>query len=169
MLDASGKILGQNPSDLKFQIGFPPDMYRQFRRRFLRPIRQVPKAERRGCASSPPVCKSLLFRLAPPKRYNVLGAHHAITGAMQTVTNRTYINTSSVMELLGRLRLLHSGSTIGIVLDNAALLDIELIFLPSYGKNTGCKQSERPSKTPTKLGRTLNGSSVARAADTLDF
>jgi len=35
-----------------------------------------------------------------------------MTGAMQTVTNRTYINTSSVMELLGKLRLLHSGSTI---------------------------------------------------------
>ena len=66
------------------------------------------------------------------KRYNVLGEHNAITGAMQAVMNRTYINTSSVMELLGKLRLLHPGSTIRIVLDNAALLDIELVFLPSY-------------------------------------
>jgi transposase len=81
------------------------------------------------------------------KRYNVLGAYHAITGAMVSVTNTTYINSSSVMELLGKLRLLHPGREIKIVLDNAAyqrnywvrwyaaLLDIELIFLPSYSPN----------------------------------
>jgi len=81
------------------------------------------------------------------KRYNVLGAYHALTGAMISVTNTTYINSSSVMELLGKLRLLHPGREIKIVLDNAAyqrnywvrwyaaLLDIELIFLPSYSPN----------------------------------
>ena len=81
------------------------------------------------------------------KRYNVLGAYNAISGAMVTVTNTTYINSSSVMELLGKLRLLHPGRKIKIVLDNAAyqrnwlvrwyaaLLDIELIFLPSYSPN----------------------------------
>jgi transposase len=81
------------------------------------------------------------------KRYNVLGAYHAITGSMVTVTNTAYINSSSVMELLGKLRLLHSGRRIKIILDNAAyqrnywvrwyaaLLDIELIFLPSYSPN----------------------------------
>jgi len=81
------------------------------------------------------------------KRYNVLGAYNAITGVMTTVTNTTYINSASVMELLGKLRMLYPGRKIKIVLDNAAyqrndavkghaaLLDIELIFLPSYSPN----------------------------------
>ena len=41
------------------------------------------------------------------QRYNVLGASHAMTGAMVSVTNTTYINSSSVVELLGKLSLLH--------------------------------------------------------------
>jgi transposase len=81
------------------------------------------------------------------QRYNVLGAYHAIRGTMAMVTNTTYINSSSVMELLGKLRLLHPGRPIKIVLDNAAyqrnyvvrgyaaLLDIEWVFLPSYSPN----------------------------------
>jgi len=95
------------------------------------------------------LCKFRIFVRTPSgrKRYNVLGAFNAITGAMTTVTNTTYINSSSVMELLGKLRLLHPGRRIKIVLDNAAyqrnwvvrwyaaLLDIELIFLPSYSPN----------------------------------
>jgi transposase len=95
------------------------------------------------------LCKLRVFVRTPSgrKRYNVLGAYHAISGAMVTVTNTTYINSSSVMALLGKLRLLHPGRNIKIVLDNAAyqrnwlvrwyaaLLDIELIFLPSYSPN----------------------------------
>jgi transposase len=81
------------------------------------------------------------------QRYNVLGAFNAITQTMVSVTNTTYINSSSVIELLGKLRLLHPGRPIKIILDNAAyqrcyavrgqaiLLDIELIFLPSYSPN----------------------------------
>jgi transposase len=81
------------------------------------------------------------------QRYNVLGAFNAITHAMVTVTNTTYINSSSVIELLGKLRLLHPGRSIKVVLDNAsyqrnyvvrwhaAILDIELVFLPSYSPN----------------------------------
>jgi transposase len=81
------------------------------------------------------------------QRYNVLGALHAITGAMTTVTNTTYINSASVIELLGKLRLLHPDRPIKIILDNAsyqrnwvvrwhaAILDIELVFLPSYSPN----------------------------------
>jgi transposase len=94
-------------------------------------------------------CLTRIFIRTPSgrKRYNVLGAYNAITGVMTTVTNTTYINTSSVLELLGKLRLLHPGRKIKIVLDNAAyqrnwvvrwyatLLDIELIFLPSYSPN----------------------------------
>ena len=81
------------------------------------------------------------------KRYNVLGAYHAIRGTMVTVTNATYINSSSVVELLGKLSLLHPDRPIKVVLDNAAyqrcywvrmyaaVLGIELIFLPSYSPN----------------------------------
>ena len=81
------------------------------------------------------------------KRYNVLGAYHAIRGTMVTVTNATSINSSSVVELLGKLSLLHPDRVIKVVLDNAAyqrcywvrsfaaLLGIELIFLPSYSPN----------------------------------
>jgi len=81
------------------------------------------------------------------QRYNVLGAYNAITGAMTTVTNTTYINSASVIELLSKLRQLHPGRSIKVVLDNAsyqknylvrchaAILDIELIFLPSYSPN----------------------------------
>ena len=90
-------------------------------------------------------CKLRVFVRTPSgrKRYNVLGAYNAMTGTMQSVTNTTSINSSSVMELLGKLRLLHPGSKIRIVLDNAAyqrnywvrwhaaFLDIELVFLPS--------------------------------------
>jgi len=81
------------------------------------------------------------------KRYNVLGAYNAITGAMVTVTNTTYINSSSVIELLSKLSLLHPEGTVKVILDNAAyqrcywvrsfasLIGIELIFLPSDSPN----------------------------------
>lgn len=81
------------------------------------------------------------------KRDNVLGAYHAIRGTMVTVTNMTYINSSSVIELLGKLWQLHPDRPIKVVLDNAAyqrcypvrtfaiVLGIELIFLPSYSPN----------------------------------
>ena len=60
-----------------------------------------------------------------------------------SLTNTTCINSSSVMELLGKLRLHHPVGKLRIVLDNAAyqrnywvrwhaaFLDIELVFLPS--------------------------------------
>jgi len=81
------------------------------------------------------------------KRYNVLGAYHAISGTMISVTNATYINSSSVIELLSKLSLLHPDRPIKVILDNAAyqrcywvrsfamLIGIELIFLPSYSPN----------------------------------
>jgi len=81
------------------------------------------------------------------RRYNVLGAYNAITGTMVSVTNTTYINSSSVVELLGKLSLLHPDGAVKVVLDNAAyqrcywvrafahLLGIEIIFLPSYSPN----------------------------------
>ena len=59
------------------------------------------------------------------QRYNVLGAYNAITRAaitraMVSVTNTTYINSSSVVELLGKLSLLHPGGGVKIILDNAS-------------------------------------------------
>jgi transposase len=81
------------------------------------------------------------------KRYNVLGAYNAMTGAMVAVTNRTYINSSSVVELLSKLSLIHPEGGVKVILDNAAyqrcywvrafssLVGIELIFLPSYSPN----------------------------------
>ena len=81
------------------------------------------------------------------KRYNVLGAYHAITGKLLTVVNESYINSASICEMLRLLRRSHWGEKITIVLDNAAyqrcylvreyavLLDIELMFLPSYSPN----------------------------------
>ena len=81
------------------------------------------------------------------KRYNVLGAFDPISLSMVCVTNKSYINSSSVCDLLREIGLLHPGRTIKIVLDNAAYqrcllvqefareLGIELIFLPSYSPN----------------------------------
>ena len=94
-------------------------------------------------------CVSRIFIRTPSgrKRYNVLGAYNAITGAMVSVTNTTYINSSSVVELLSKLSLLHPEGTVKVILDNAAyqrcywvrafasLIGIELIFLPSYSPN----------------------------------
>jgi transposase len=59
----------------------------------------------------------------------------------------TYINSSSVVELLSKLSLLHPEGRVKVILDNAAyqrcyrvrafasLVGIELIFLPSYSPN----------------------------------
>ena len=81
------------------------------------------------------------------KRYNVLGAYNAMTSKLLTVVNETYINSASVCEMLRLLRLSHWGEAITVVLDNAAyqrcyavreyaiLLDINLVFLPSYSPN----------------------------------
>ncbi|MCL2623934.1 MAG: IS630 family transposase, partial [Planctomycetaceae bacterium] len=81
------------------------------------------------------------------KRYNVLGAYNAVSGAMVSVTNTTYINSSSVIELLSKLALLHPDRPIKVILDNATyqrcywvrsfamLIGIELVFLPSYSPN----------------------------------
>ena len=80
-------------------------------------------------------------------RYNVLGAYHAMTQKLLTVVNESYINSASVCEMLRLLRRSHWGESITLVLDNAGyqrcylvreyavLLDINLVFLPSYSPN----------------------------------
>ena len=81
------------------------------------------------------------------KRYNVLGALNFISKKMTTVTNDTYITFSEVCELLYEIALEYAGKPIRLVLDNAsyqkcyivqdtaALLGIELIYIPAYSPN----------------------------------
>lgn len=83
------------------------------------------------------------------QRFNVLGALNAVTKETVMITNTTYINAWSVIELLFKLRQRHqaTGIPITIILDNcgyqtcnivraaARMMSIELIFLPSYSPN----------------------------------
>lgn len=78
------------------------------------------------------------------QRFNVLGAVDAVTKEIFTITNETYINAESVCLLLKKIAAKYTGEVITIVLDNAryqkcelvlqsaATLDIELLYLPSY-------------------------------------
>lgn len=90
-----------------------------------------------------------LFIPAPAgrQRFNVLGALHAVTHELITVTNDAYITADSVCTLLDKLIALSLGVPITLVLDNAryqrcikviekaAHLNIELCFLPPYSPN----------------------------------
>ncbi len=94
-------------------------------------------------------CLTRLFVRAPAgrKRFNVLGALHAVTHELITVTNETYINAESIGELLVKIASLHLATPITLVLDNAryqkcarvtelaASLTIELLYLPPYSPN----------------------------------
>lgn len=79
--------------------------------------------------------------------FNVLGALHAITHELVTVTNETYINAQSVCDLLWKIARLNLDTPITFILDNAryqrcrvvknlaAQVNIELVFLPAYSPN----------------------------------
>ncbi len=81
------------------------------------------------------------------QRFNVLGALHAITHEIITVTNDTYINSTSVVALLERLAERFSDLPITVILDNARYqrnkfvmaeadrLKITLLWLPTYSPN----------------------------------
>jgi transposase len=81
------------------------------------------------------------------KRYNVLGALQAVSHKLIRVTNHSYINAESVCALLRALAAASTGLPITVVLDNAryqkcavvtalaAILRIELLYLPSYSPN----------------------------------
>ena len=91
-------------------------------------------------------CFRRIFIASPSgrKRFNVLGAVDAVTKEVITVTNESYINATSICELLLKLAALNRGVPITVVLDNARYqkcqlvfglakaLDIELLYLPSY-------------------------------------
>lgn len=80
------------------------------------------------------------------QRFNVLGALNAVTKELLTVTNNTYITSIQVCELL-RVIVESTTGPITIVLDNAkyqrcklvmdlaAELGVELLFLPPYSPN----------------------------------
>jgi transposase len=94
-------------------------------------------------------CFARVFLRAPSgrQRFNVLGALNAVNHQLVTVTNDTYINAESVCELLKKLKKLELPTPITVVLDNsryqrcrkvlesAASLGIELLFLPPYSPN----------------------------------
>ena len=94
-------------------------------------------------------CFTRLFIQAPAgrQRFNVLGALDAISHELVTITNDTYINAESFCQLLWKLRDLYPDMPITLVLDNvryqkcrfvwttAALLEIELLYLPPYSPN----------------------------------
>jgi transposase len=81
------------------------------------------------------------------KRFNVLGALHAISHELVTISNHTYINAWSVCELLEKLHQLYRDLPILLVMDNvryqkcqlvlekAQDLNIQIIFLPPYSPN----------------------------------
>ena len=94
-------------------------------------------------------CFARVFIKAPSgrQRFNVLGALDAISLQLVTITNDSYINARSVCHLLLKLRLLFPDDPLTLVLDNAryqrcllvldvaAALEIELLFLPPYSPN----------------------------------
>jgi transposase len=94
-------------------------------------------------------CVARVWIKAPSgrQRFNVLGALNAVTKEVITVVNSTYINSSSVCELLYKLAALKLKVPITMVLDNARYqrcvlvqtlakdLNIELLFLPAYSPN----------------------------------
>jgi transposase len=81
------------------------------------------------------------------QRFNVLGALNAITHQLVTVTNESYITATCVCELLDKLAGLRLSMPITVVMDNArsqrcrlvlekaAALGIEILFLPTYSPN----------------------------------
>ena len=81
------------------------------------------------------------------KRFNVLGALHAVSHELVTLCNHTYINAEAVCELLEKLHQLYRDLPLVVVLDNARYqkcqrvldtaqrLQIQLIFLPPYSPN----------------------------------
>lgn len=92
-------------------------------------------------------CRTFLKTPAGRQRLNVLGALNAVTRQFVSVINQTYVTAQTTCQLLDKLRALHPGSPITIVLDNAryqhcqlvlahaAMRKIDLLFLPGYSPN----------------------------------
>jgi transposase len=80
-------------------------------------------------------------------RVNILGAYDPIKNILHTVINKTYITSETVCEMLRKLKAEYGDEKTTVVLDNAPyqrcnkvkdeakLLGIELLFLPTYSPN----------------------------------
>jgi len=92
-------------------------------------------------------CRWCIRAASGRKRYNVLGAVHAVSHHLIQVTNHSYINAESVCALLRALAEASVGKPLTVVLDNARYqkcalvqvlarqLGIDLLYLPSYSPN----------------------------------
>lgn len=94
-------------------------------------------------------CFERIFIKTAPGRFrlNVIGVIHATTKEFTALYNTTYINSSTVIELLERLAKKYTTKPIYIILDNARYqhcqivlqtaqkLGIHLVFLPPYSPN----------------------------------
>jgi transposase len=81
------------------------------------------------------------------QRYNVLGAIDIIGKSLLTVSNTTYVNATTVCEMLVKMAAANVGKSVTVFLDNARYqhcalvmdkareLGIELLFLPPYSPN----------------------------------
>ena len=81
------------------------------------------------------------------KRYNVLGAFDPIRYELTTVKNEGYVNATTVIELIVKLRLKYGSQKITMVMDNASYQrckvvmeyacehEVNLLFLPPYSPN----------------------------------
>lgn len=81
------------------------------------------------------------------QRLNVLGAYDAFNQELTTIINTTYITSTTICELLTKLKEKYSKIPITLILDNAKYqkcdlvfkaaeaLNIELLYLPTYSPN----------------------------------
>ena len=81
------------------------------------------------------------------KRHNVLGAFNGVSHELITIRNDGYVNSSTVLELIKKIREHYGDVEITLVMDNAKYQrcklvmeyarqnNIELLFLPSYSPN----------------------------------
>lgn len=81
------------------------------------------------------------------RRYNVLGAFSVKGTDLVTVTNDTYINSDTIVELLIKLKQAYTDIPLTLVMDNARyqrcnkvtehaeMLGIDILFLPPYSPN----------------------------------
>jgi transposase len=138
-----------------------PDQQEQFKKEKLEPRLEEAKSGKRVVLFADAAhfvlsaylgflwCFERCFIKAPSgrNRFNVLGALNAITNELVMVTNDTYINAECVCDLLRQIADRYIDIPITIVLDNARyqkcalvqdlanLLNIELLYLPSYSPN----------------------------------
>lgn len=81
------------------------------------------------------------------QRLNVLGAYNALTQDLTTIINTTYITSTTICELLTKIKDKYGVIPITLILDNAKYqkcqlvldvaetLNIELLYLPTYSPN----------------------------------